>query len=203
MPSDDSSTDCRLDDHSVEMVLVAALDEQRLIGREGDLPWHLPADLRHFKKTTNGYPVIMGRRTFESLDGPLPGRLNIVLTGQDDYEADDCEVVAGFEQALDLAEKQGKERVMVLGGSGVFRQALPGASEMILTVVHDTYEGDTYFPDFDGEQWEIVDKWSHEADEKNETSMTFVTLRPRDRQRPRTVGDADSPGPLPSVLQFN
>jgi dihydrofolate reductase len=203
MSSDDSSTDCRMNEHSVEMVLVAALDEGRVIGRDGDLPWHLPADLRHFKQTTLGRPVIMGRRTFESLDGPLPGRLNIVLTGQDDYEAGGCEVVRGFEQALDLAEKQGHDRVMILGGSGVFRQAIPGAAEMILTVVHDTYEGDTYFPDFDGDQWEVVDQRFQKADDKNETSMTFVTLRPRDRQRPRTVGDADNPGPLPSVLQFD
>lgn len=200
MSSDDSSSHRGLSGSRPEIALVAALDEHRVIGRGGRLPWHLPADLRHFKEVTVGHPVIMGRKTYESIGKPLPGRLNIVLTRQRDYEASGCVVVSGLDEAIEEVDSANAQRAMVIGGSGVFRQALPRADVMYLTIVHGHYDGDTYFPEFASEQWEVVERKSRAADEENEADMTFVELR-RSIKKPRSVAGGDEPGPLPEILE--
>ena len=203
MPSDDSRShrrmSARANKKGLKIGIVAALDEQRVVGRGGELPWRLPADLRHFKAVTMGHPIIMGRLTYESIGKPLPGRLNIVLSRQPAYEAPGCVVAASLEQAFDEAGRHGAEWAMVIGGHSLFREALPLADALFLTVVHGQYEGDTYFPDFDGTQWKVVEREHRSADERNEAAMTFVELRPT-CEPPRTVGNADRPGPLPGIL---
>ncbi len=124
--------------------LIAAMDEERTIGRGNRLPWHLPTDLRRFRKITLGHPVIMGRKTYESMGRPLPGRKNIVITRQEDFCADGCVVV--HDLAAALAACSGVDEVFVLGGASVFYEALPFAHRLYLTIVHVRIEGDAFFP---------------------------------------------------------
>ena len=157
------------------VTLIAAVAENRIIGREGDLPWRLPDDLRRFKRVTTGHVVIMGRRTWEAGGGrPLPGRRNVVVTRQSGYAADGAEVVRSLEAAFDLAA--GEARVYVLGGGEIYAQALPRADELDLTIVHAEPEGDARFPEWDPADW--TETWSerHEADERHAHAFTFRTL---------------------------
>ncbi len=164
----------------VTIAIVAAFDDNGVIGHEGKLPWHLPADLRHFKEVTTGHSVVMGRKTFESIGKALPGRTNIVLSRRPDYEASGCVVVGGVEEAIEVAEERGAQKIMVIGGAGVFRQFLSYTKVMELTRVQGEYEGDTYFPEFDEEEWEVVREKERKADEENEADMIFLRLERRD-----------------------
>lgn len=145
--------------------------ENRVIGRAGRLPWRLPADMRYFKQLTSGHTVIMGRKTFESMDGPLPDRRNVVLTRRGDYHPAGTTVVRDLDQALALAV--GESEVFVVGGAEVYRLALPRADRLYLTVVHTTVEGDTAFPEFDPSQWELIADDRHPPDEKNPFAYSF------------------------------
>ena len=145
--------------------LVVAASKNNVIGRDRGLPWHLPDDLRHFKRLTVGKPVIMGRRTFESIGRPLPDRRNIVMTRDANYAADGCDVVTSVEEALDAA--QGAGEVMVIGGGQVYRDFLPHADRLYLTRVQADVEGDTYFRDIDRIRWRLVSSEHHDADEKH------------------------------------
>jgi len=149
--------------------------ENRIIGRENRLPWRLPADLRRFKSLTMGKPVIMGRKTYESIGKPLPGRSNIVVTRDPDYRAPGCQVVHSLEQALEAGA--GHAEVMVIGGAELYRQALGRAQRMYLTLVRAEVEGDTLFPDIEPQQWRELERESHRADEKNQYDYDFVTLQ--------------------------
>jgi dihydrofolate reductase len=149
------------------------MDRNRLIGNRNQLPWHLPADLAHFKRATMGKPVIMGRKTFESIGRPLPGRTNIVLTGSADYRAEGVLVANSPDQALGLAA--GADEVMVIGGSMIYELMLPRADRLYLTHVESDCEGDAWFPDFDPGQWRITASEEHAADEKNPCDYRFVT----------------------------
>lgn len=137
----------------VPVALIAALSQNRCIGRHNKLPWHLPNDLKYFKRETWGRPIVMGRKTWESLGRPLPGRTNIVITRQPGYEAEGARVVASLEEALRLAQDvaliDGADRVMVIGGGEIFRAALPLADYLYLTEVHAQVEGDAFFPEVD------------------------------------------------------
>lgn len=169
--------------------LIAAMSENRVIGRDGDLPWHLPADLQHFKDTTRGHPVIMGRKTFESLDRPLPGRTNIVITRNPNYAVDGVIIARSLTEAIRAAEKEhgavetengdtpgGEPEIFILGGEEIFRQALCRGDRMFLSIVHAELHGDTFFPDFDASQWRLIDESHHPADENNEYACTFQTF---------------------------
>lgn len=149
--------------------------ENRVIGRENRLPWRLPADLRRFKSVTMGKPVIMGRKTYESIGKPLPGRSNIVVTRDPDYRAPGCQVVHSLEQALEAGA--GHAEVMVIGGAELYRQALGRAQRMYLTLVRAEVEGDTLFPDIEPQQWRELERESHRADEKNQYDYDFVILQ--------------------------
>ena len=149
--------------------------ENGVIGRENRLPWRLPADLRRFKSVTMGKPVIMGRKTYESIGKPLPGRSNIVVTRDPDYRAPGCQVVHSLEQALEAGA--GHAEVMVIGGAKLYRQALGRAQRMYLTLVRAEVEGDTLFPDIEPQQWRELERESHRADEKNQYDYDFVILQ--------------------------
>ncbi len=129
--------------------LIVAHDENRVIGYKNDMPWHLPGDLAYFKRTTMGKPIIMGRKTFESIGRALPGRLNIVITRNEHYTADGITTVSSLQQALELAATQ-HEEVMVIGGGKIFADALPLADRLYITEIHHQFPGDTYFPAYPG-----------------------------------------------------
>jgi dihydrofolate reductase len=154
--------------------IIAAMDRNRLIGRDNQLPWRLPADLAHFKKTTMGKPVVMGRKTFESIGKPLPGRTNIVLTHSLDFAAEGVLAADSLESALEQAGDVAE--VMVIGGGAVYRQALPLAQRLYLTLVDEAFEGDAWFPEIDPAQWREVERNSHGADERNPHNYSFVVL---------------------------
>jgi dihydrofolate reductase len=155
--------------------IIAAMDRNRLIGNNNQLPWHLPADLAHFKRVTMGKPVIMGRKTFESIGRPLPGRINIVLTRSDDFQPEGVVVVPGLEQALDHAA--GADEVMIIGGSSLYELALPLVDRLYLTFIDNSYQGDAWFPDFDLAQWQVIASEEHCADGKNTSDYRFVTYQ--------------------------
>ncbi len=158
----------------MRVALIVAMAKNRVIGREQRLPWHLPADLRHFKKITMGHPIIMGRRTFESIGRPLPGRKNIVVTRQRDFQAKGCEVVHSLEEALRAAEPA--EEAFIIGGAELYRQALPLAEKIYLTLLDAEIEGDTFFPELDTEEWREIQRETFEPDEKNPYRYAFVEL---------------------------
>lgn len=139
--------------------LIAAMDRQRLIGRNNALPWRLPEDLRHFKATTLGRPVIMGRKTWESLGRPLPGRRNIVVSRNTAYRPDGGELAASLEAALALAGDA--EEVFVIGGAELYRQALPLAQRLYLTEIDASHTGDAWFPAFAADEWQETAREEH------------------------------------------
>ena len=141
--------------------LVAAVAANGVIGAHGKLPWHLPEDLKHFKRLTLGHPVIMGRRTWESLGGALPGRENIVVSGRTGYEASGASVASSLGTALALCA--GEPVAFVIGGQRLFAESLPVAAGLVLTEIFRDYEGDTWFPQFDRSQWRESQREAHTA----------------------------------------
>jgi dihydrofolate reductase len=154
--------------------IIAALAENRVIGDHNRLPWRLPADLRHFKQLTVGKPIIMGRRTWESLPGVLPDRLHIVISTNPAYRAEGCLLVHSVDEAL--AAAAGAPEVMIVGGAALYEQILPRAQRMYLTLVHAEVAGDTFFPDYDEGEWRELERESHPPDERNPYAYTFLTL---------------------------
>ena len=158
----------------MKLSIIVAMAANGVIGRNNELPWHLPADLQHFKQTTLGKPILMGRKTFESIGRPLPGRTNIVITRDDSYTAQGCVVVTSIEDALKVAA--GHDEVMVIGGAELYRQVLPEAKTIYLTRIHESFEGDTRFPEIRNTEWHQVERVDHEADEKNPYDYSFIRL---------------------------
>lgn len=157
--------------------MIAAMAKERVIGKDNQMPWHMPADLAHFKRTTLGKPVIMGRNTYESIGKALPGRLNIVVTSNTAYCLADAKVVHSLDHALSIAKEEASDEVMIIGGGEIYRQLLPQAHRLYLTYVDLAVNGDTYFPDYDTvAQWQEVFREEHHSDEKNRFNYTFVTL---------------------------
>lgn len=154
------------------VTLIVAMAENRVIGRGGTLPWHLPADLKRFKALTMGKPMIMGRKTFESLPGLLPGRRHIVLTRDMDWSAKGVEVAHDIDTALALA---GEPDVMVIGGAEIFAKFLPIADAIELTVIHDEVAGDTVMPEWEARQWREVSRETHAGD-GGRPAFSFVRL---------------------------
>lgn len=154
--------------------MVVAMDAKGVIGRDNGLPWHLPADLQHFKRTTMGKPILMGRKTHESIGRPLPGRTNIVITRDSGYQADGCVVVHSIDAALEAAGDQ--DEIMVIGGAEFYRQVLPRTDTIYLTRIHESFDGDTRFPDLNAADWREVERSDHEADSKNPHDYSFIQL---------------------------
>ena len=154
--------------------LIAAMDQNRLIGKGNCLPWRLPADMRHFRKLTLGKPVVMGRRTFESIGKPLAKRTNIVLTRDPHFSVGGCIVARSVDEAL--READGCEEVMIIGGYSVYKQFLDCAERFYLTQIHECFEGDVYFPAFELSDWCEVKRTGHEPNSDNPHSYDFVFL---------------------------
>lgn len=160
--------------------MIAAVAANGVIGAGGEIPWRISADLKRFKAITMGKPVIMGRRTFESIGKPLPGRHNIVVTGNKDYRAAGCTVVHSLEEALAAAGDA--EEVMVIGGTYLYRAFLPQAGRLYLTLLEASVAGDTYFPPINKEAWQEVWREEHAADEKNPHAYSFVIWERRNEK---------------------
>ncbi|MCJ7975417.1 type 3 dihydrofolate reductase [Aeromonas veronii] len=163
----------------MKISMIAAMAHDRVIGKDNQMPWHLPADLAHFKRVTLGKPVLMGRKTFESIGRPLPGRRNLVISRNPDYQAEGIEVVGSVEAALALLAGSSVEELMVIGGGHLYAEMLPSADCLYLTRIDLAVEGDTRFPAFDDDQWQRVDCESHSADEKNPHPYSFETWQRR------------------------
>jgi dihydrofolate reductase len=153
---------------SLRIALIWAMARNRVIGRDNDLPWHLPKDLKHFMRTTVGHPVIMGRRTFESMNAPLPRRTNIVVTRNPDYRPAGALVAADLDAALALAEADcaatGKDTIFIAGGAEIYRLGLAIATHLIVTEIDAEFDGDTFFPAYDPAEWRCVERAEHPAD---------------------------------------
>lgn len=156
--------------------LIAALDRHRGIGKDNQLPWRLSADLKRFRELTMGHHLIVGRKTYESIGKPLPGRTMIIVTRQPDFQAEGSLVVDSVAAALALAESRGESEVFVIGGAEIYAQTLAQADRLYLTLVEAEVAADTFFPAFDENDWQEVERSSHLADEKNQYAFTFVTL---------------------------
>lgn len=154
--------------------LIVAMGSNRVIGRDNRIPWHLPADMRFFRKTTMGKPIIMGRRTYDSLGRPLPGRENIVMSRNPEFEASDCTVVGSIGEALN--EVDGAGEIMIIGGEELYRQFLPLAQRIYLTEIEAEFPGDSYFPVLDSEVWVEVSRETFEPDESWPYRYHFVIL---------------------------
>ncbi len=160
----------------MEIVLVVAMSENRVIGRDGDLPWKISADLKHFKRVTMGHPVVMGRKTWESLPFPLPGRRNIVITRNEGAEFEGAETVPAIEGALELCRLAGDEKVMIIGGGEIFAETMRDAGVIELTEVHDVIDGDTLFPEIDPAEWAESFRERHPPESDGGPAFSFVTL---------------------------
>lgn len=158
----------------MKISIIVAMDKKGIIGLEGGLPWHLSADLKHFKTITMGKPLIMGRKTHKSIGRPLPGRKNIVLTHSKEFKAEGCTVVHSLEDAFQAAGDV--DEVMIMGGSGIYDQSLARAGRLYLTEVDADVKGDVYFPEFNKGEWIEVEREEHSADEKNDFDYSFVVM---------------------------
>ena len=164
----------------MRLALIVAMTPAGVIGRAGSLPWHLPSELQFFKRTTMGKPIIMGRKTYESIGRPLPGRTNIIISRNPAFQADGCQVFTSLEAALDAARKLTPEsEAMLIGGAELYQQALPLANRIYLTLVEAELEGDTYFPKLDSSEWREVQRESFPADERHAYAHTRIFLERR------------------------
>ncbi|MBF7071844.1 type 3 dihydrofolate reductase [Glaciecola sp. MH2013] len=155
--------------------MIAAMANKRVIGADNDMPWHLPADLKHFRATTMGKPVLMGRKTYESIGKALPGRPNIVVTRNASYQLPDACVVDSMDAAMHEAKEY--DEVMIIGGGSIYELMLAKADRLYLTFIDLDVEGDTYFPDYEAyAQWREIAREEHVKDDKNPYNYSFVTL---------------------------
>ena len=152
--------------------MIVAMAENRAIGKNNDLPWHLPEDLRHFKALTMGKPMIMGRKTFESIGRPLPGRRTIVVTRNMDWHTEGVDVADSLEGAIQMAEMA--EEIMIVGGAQIYTQAMPHTDRLYVTEVALEVDGDAFFPEFDRREWREVAREDHAAAE-GKPAYSFVT----------------------------
>lgn len=162
-------------------VIIAAVAENGVIGKDNTLIWHLPHDLKRFKRLTSGHHVIMGRKTFESVGRPLPHRTNIVVSRQSGYQAEGCLVVSSLEEALQAA--QGDVEPYIIGGAEIYAQGLAYAKKLEITRIHRDFEGDTYFPSFDAKVWKLWRGEKHPADADNPYPFSYLTYLRIDPER--------------------
>ena len=158
-----------------QVSIIVAISENNAIGKDNQLLWHLPADLKHFKEITTGHPIIMGRKTYDSIGRPLPNRRNIVITRQKDLTIANVEVVHDLSEAIALFKED--EEIFVIGGAEIYKHTLALANIIYLTTVHENYEADAYFPTINQNDWKEIEKEHHNADEKNSIAYTFSTLQ--------------------------
>lgn len=160
----------------MRLSLIAAIDEGHLIGSDGGMPWHLPADMKNFRRVTMGKPIIMGRKTYESIGKPLDGRDNIIITRNTDFHVDGCMIARSIEDAIAAAESTGASEAMVIGGGQLYEQTIERADCLYLTLIRTHLVGDTYFPDYNQYEWEEVSNTEFHADDKNPFDLNFIVL---------------------------
>lgn len=161
----------------MKISMIAAMARDRVIGLDNQMPWHLPADLAHFKRVTLGKPVLMGRKTFESIGRPLPGRRNLVISRNAGFTAPGIEVFSSIEDALTtLTEGEAPAELMVIGGGHLYAQLLPRADRLYLTHIDLVAEGDTRFPEYEGPQWRCIEQEIYQPDARNPHPYRFETL---------------------------
>ncbi|WP_319379870.1 type 3 dihydrofolate reductase [Thiomicrorhabdus sp.] len=159
----------------MKIAMIAAMTDERVIGLDNDMPWHLPDDLRHFKAKTTGKPVIMGRKTFESIGSrPLPNRPNIVISRNTELQLDGVEVFSSVDDALQSLGEV--EEAIIMGGGQLYAQMLPRADRLYLTLIHAQIDGDTHFPDWRAFPWREIERENHPVDERHRYAFDFVTL---------------------------
>lgn len=152
---------------------IVAISNNDVIGKDNELPWYLPADLKYFKKITINHPVIMGRKSYEAIGQPLPKRTNIVLTRDPYYLSSNILVAHSLEEALALAYDLDSEEVFVIGGAMIFESCFPFLDRLYITEIHAYFEGDTYFPEWKREEWTLISEENHSSDKKNEFDYSF------------------------------
>ena len=160
---------------SNSLSIAVAISENYAIGKNNQLLWHMPADLKFFKKTTSGHTVIMGRKTFDSVGKPLPNRRNIVITRDLTLKIDGVEVVNSLDEAILITKNEAKP-IFIIGGAEIYKQALPKTDTLYLTTIHHNFDADTFFPHLDSNEWKVISVEHHQADEKNQYDYTFEVL---------------------------
>lgn len=159
--------------------LIYAVSENNVIGKNNTLPWHLPADMKHFKSKTIGHCIITGRKNYESIPEkfrPLPDRTNIIVTNQKNYAAPNTVVVNSIPDAIQIAKKQGETECFIIGGAEIFKQTIGMADKIYLTKIHHSFEGDAYAPELDLRQWKEISRQDFQQDEKNKYACSFIEL---------------------------
>jgi len=165
---------------------IVAASENNVIGKDNKLPWCLPTDMKYFKNVTWGMPVIMGRKSFESLGKALKGRTNIVVTKNKEWKAEDVRVASSIDLAITFAAQTDAKEIFVIGGAEIFRSALPSADRIYLTLVHGNFDGDAFFPELEEGEWKLVSNRDCEADEKNAYALSFQVW---ERKPPSSKGE--------------
>lgn len=160
--------------------ILVACDENRVIGKDNQLIWHLPADLKRFKSLTTGHVILMGRKTYESIGKPLPNRTTIVITRQADFQAEGTITAHSVDEAILKAKSLSREDIFIVGGAEIYTLSLALADQILLTQLHDIFEGDAYFPEISAETWEIVARERGLTDEKNPFQYSFITYQKKD-----------------------
>ncbi|WP_309912264.1 dihydrofolate reductase [Arcicella sp. BE51] len=166
----------KLNQTTLKLSIIVAVAENGVIGHNNQLIWRLPEDLKMFKRLTTGHPVIMGRKTFESIGKPLPNRTSIIITRDQDFQVEGCITVHSLEDAIEAASEIEDNETFIIGGAEIYRLSLPFADKIYLTEVHHAFEGDTFFPSIDKNIWEEVSRIDHETDEKHLYRYSFVEL---------------------------
>ncbi len=151
---------------------IVAVAKKNVIGGDNKLLWHLPADLKHFKNVTMDHTIIMGRKTYESIGKPLPGRKNIVVTRSEEFIAEGCTVITNLQKAIQLCEQE--DEVFIIGGAEIFRQSLPAVDKIYITRIDHVFEGDVFFPELNFSEWKLVKYLKFHADEKNKYDYSFA-----------------------------
>ena len=167
--------DYRIDQRPMIISLISAMGRDRVIGINNTLPWRLQADLKHFKQITMGKPVLMGRKTYESIGKPLPGRTNIIISRDGDYRVPGCIVAHSIDAAL--ASAAGHEEIMVIGGAALYEQMLPRADRLYLTLIDEDFKGDAWFPEINPAQWQEMERVNHAPDAANPYHYSFLMLQ--------------------------
>jgi dihydrofolate reductase len=157
--------------------IIAAVASNGVIGRQGDLPWHMPTDLRRFKRLTTGHHLVVGRKTWDEVGKPLPGRIMVVVTRDRSFRPEGATVVHSVDAALSAA--RGDDEVFIAGGGEIYRQALPLADRLYITRIHANVEGDTVFPEIDENEWHVIDREDYDADERNPYPFSFLVYERR------------------------
>lgn len=161
----------------MKISIIAAVSENEVIGRKGRVPWHLPEDLKRFKKITTGHHLIMGRKTYQSIGRPLPDRTSIVVSRNPKLKIKKCIVAHSLKEALRVAQDAGEKEAMVIGGQSIYNLALPLADRIYLTRIHHNFQGDTFFPKIDNKKWQEISRQSYPKDKRNPFSYDFIVLK--------------------------